>query len=158
MTPTTVQKNQVVSMDYRLSVAGEVIDASPAGQPLQFIQGAGMIIPGLEKELYGMAEGESKDVVVQPREGYGELNPQAVVRVERSRFAPDAPLELGRELQVRAKNGQILTGRIADVGSQEVTLDFNHPLAGKELTFAVKIVGLRAASPQELARRTVLPA
>jgi FKBP-type peptidyl-prolyl cis-trans isomerase SlyD len=152
----TVEKGQVVAMDYRLTVGSEVVDQSGPGEPLRFIQGAGMIIPGLENALYGMAVGDAKDVVVAAGEAYGEFNPQAIVEVERSRFAPSTPLDPGRELQIRAQNGGILNGRIVEAGSEKVKIDFNHPLAGKELTFAVKIVALRAASSEEISRRTVL--
>lgn len=150
-----VKDGQVVSMAYRLTVGGQVLDESAEGQPLQFIQGQGMIIPGLERELYGMAVGESKDVLVAPRDGYGEQDPSALVEVERGVFPPDMSLVAGQSVQMRNQNGQIFNARILEIAEQSVRLDFNHPLAGQELSFAIQILGLRDASSEELAHRHI---
>ncbi|MEI6290905.1 MAG: FKBP-type peptidyl-prolyl cis-trans isomerase, partial [Chloroflexota bacterium] len=95
----TVQDGQVVSMDYTLRVDGEVIDSSEGTSPLQFIQGSGNIIPGLEQELYGMALGESKNVIVQAEDGYGTLDPDAFIDVPRTEFPANIPMEIGTEIQ-----------------------------------------------------------
>jgi FKBP-type peptidyl-prolyl cis-trans isomerase SlyD len=116
---------------------------------LEFLQGAGNIIPGLEQELYGMAVGESKNVIVQPDDGYGILDPDAFVDVPREQFPADIPLEVGVEIQVTDENGTPMNARIDAVSDDSVKLDFNHPLAGKELHFDMKIVGLRAATEEE---------
>ena len=144
-----VQDGQVVSMDYTLRVDGEVLDSSAGQAPLEFLQGAGNIIPGLEQELYGMALGESKTVIVQPEDGYGTLDPDAFVDVPRDQFPANIPMEVGVEIQVTDENGQPMNARIDTVGDENVTLDFNHPLAGKELHFEATIVGLRDASDEE---------
>lgn len=145
----TVQDGQVVSMEYTLWVDGEILDSSAGQSPLEFLQGAGNIIPGLEQELYGMAIGESKKVIVQPEEGYGPLDPDAIVDVPRDQFPPEIPMEVGIELQVSDENGQPMSARIDSVSDEIVKLDFNHPLAGKELHFEAKIVGLRKATGEE---------
>ena len=144
-----VEDGQVVSMEYTLRVDGEILDSSSGQEPLEFLQGAGNIIPGLEQELYGMAIGESKLVVVQPEDGYGTIDAEAFVEVPREQFPSDIPLEEGIEIQVTDENGTPMNARIDSVTDDTVTLDFNHPLAGKELQFDAKIIGLRAATEEE---------
>jgi FKBP-type peptidyl-prolyl cis-trans isomerase SlyD len=144
-----VQDGQVVSMDYTLHVDGEMMDTSSGHEPLEFLQGAGNIIPGLEQELYGMAVGESKKVIVQPEDGYGVLDPEAFIDVPKDQFPADVPLEEGVEIQVTNQDGQAMSARIDSVSDDSVKLDFNHPLAGKELHFDVKVVGLREPTDEE---------
>jgi FKBP-type peptidyl-prolyl cis-trans isomerase SlyD len=144
-----VQDGQVVSMNYTLHVDGEVMDSSEGHEPLEFLQGAGNIIPGLEQELYGMGLGESKTVIVQPEDGYGILDPDAFIDVPKEQFPANIPLEEGVEIQVTNQDGQAMSARIDSVSDESVRLDFNHPLAGKELHFDVKVVGLRDATDEE---------
>ncbi len=149
--PTQVADDVVVSLDYTLTVDGEVLDSSEGNEPIEFIQGHGHIIPGLEQALYGMGVGECKSVVVSAADGYGEVDPNALLDVPRSEFPPNIPLEPGVELQVRDNDGHLMYARIVEVGADTVRLDFNHPLAGKELHFDVKVVSLRQATDEELA-------
>ncbi len=144
-----VQDGQVVLMEYTLRVDGEILDSSSGHEPLEFLQGAGNIIPGLEDELYGMAVGESKLVIVQPEDGYGVIDAEAFVEVPREQFPSNIPMEEGIEIQVTDENGTPMNARIDSVSDDSVTLDFNHPLAGKELHFDAKIVGLRDATDEE---------
>jgi FKBP-type peptidyl-prolyl cis-trans isomerase SlyD len=150
-----VKDGQVVSMDYILIVGEKVLDASAAGQPLQFIQGSGMIIPGLERELYGLAVGDTKEVQVAPRDGYGELDPNSQIMVDRKRFPPNMQVEIGLTVQMRNQDGGVQNARIVEINPQSVKLDFNHPLAGQSLNFAIKIVALRDATPEELKHRHI---
>ncbi len=143
--------NDVVTLEYTLTVDGEMVDSSEAHGPIDFIQGQGQIIPGLEKELYGMAVGESKEVVVSPEDGYGQPNPEAFMDVPKSEFPPEIPLEPGVGIQLRDPSGQVFDAFIEEVGEETVRLNFNHPLAGKELHFNVKVVGIREATPEEIA-------
>jgi FKBP-type peptidyl-prolyl cis-trans isomerase SlyD len=145
-----VADGQVIVMEYTLQVDGETIDTSAGHGPIEFIQGVGNIIPGLENALYGMAVGESKHVVVAPGDGYGEMDSEAFMEVPRGQFPEDIPLEIGTQLELHDEAGQPMVARIDQVGDSSVRLDFNHPLAGKELHFAVKIAGLRPASDEEL--------
>lgn len=145
-----VEDGQIVSLEYSLLVDGELMDSSDGHGPLEFLQGVGNIIPGLENELYGMAIGESKKVTVSPAEGYGELDPDAYADVPRADFPENIPAEVGTELQVQDEHGQPMYARIDLVTDAMIRLDFNHPLAGKELNFDVKVVGLRAASAEEM--------
>jgi len=145
-----VTDGQVVSLEYTLTVDGEVIDSSEGHGPIEFIQGMGNIIPGLEEELYGMKVGESKSVVVPPEDGYGEVDPDAFQDFSREAFPQSIPLEPGVTLRFQDEAGNSHLAVIDSVTDDTVRVDFNHPLAGKELHFEVKVVGLRDATDEEL--------
>ncbi len=150
--PMTVQDGMVVSLDYSLRLdAGDVIDSSSDGEPLEFLQGAGQIIAGLEQALYGMAVGDEKQVTVQPVDGYGEMDPQGVQFFPASNFPQDMALEVGMALQAQDQSGHVYTVYVSEVQEDGVLLDFNHPLAGETLHFQAKIAGLRPATDEELA-------
>ncbi len=153
-----VDDGQVVSMHYTLQVDGKVIDSSDGGEPLEFIQGMGHIIPGLEHELYDMKVGDGKQVVVAPKDGYGDINTEAFMEVPRGAFPTNVPLEMGTELELKDQAGQPVYARIEQVSGDNVRLDMNHPLAGKELHFDVKIAGLRPATDEEISHGHVHPA
>jgi FKBP-type peptidyl-prolyl cis-trans isomerase SlyD len=140
--PLMVQHGVKVSMDYELTVDGEVIDASKPGEPLQFVQGRHQIIPGLETELIDMMVGESKEVIVNPAQGYGEYNPQYNITIPRNRLPPNIPYQAGVTLQIPGPNGQTVPARVLDFTDETVHLDFNHPLAGKTLHFKITIAAL----------------
>ena len=144
-----VQNGQVVSMEYTLKVDGVVTDSSDGREPLEYVHGAGNIIPGLEREMTGMAVGDSKDVMVAAADGYGEEDENAFMDVPRDQFPDEIPMKVGTEIQVKNQAGQPMFARIDQVGEQSVRLDFNHPLAGKDLHFSVKVVGLRDATVEE---------
>ncbi len=150
MSKDTVQNGLVVSMEYTLTVDGEILDSSNDAGPLQFLAGYDNIVPGLEREMVGMKIGESKDVVVLPVDGYGEFDEDAFMEVPRSEFPTDMELEAGLELNVSDEDGQHQMAFVASFNEEVVRLDFNHPLAGAELQFNVKVVGLREASQEEL--------
>lgn len=146
----SVQNDVVVSMEYTLKIDGEVIDSSDGYDPLEFLTGYGNIIPGLEDEMIGMKIGDSKDVVVAPADGYGEYDDEAFLDVPRDQFPADMPVEEGLELTVRDDSGEGRYARIESVEGNTVRLNFNHPLAGDELHFSVKVVALRAPTDEEL--------
>jgi FKBP-type peptidyl-prolyl cis-trans isomerase SlyD len=151
-TNLTVEDGMVVGMDYTLRLDdGEVIDSSSDGDPMEFLQGEGQIISGLEQELYGMAVGDAKRVTVAPADGYGDEDPQAYETVPRDAFPPDLELTAGMQLHMRDQSGEVFTVYVVEVRDDGVLLDFNHPLAGETLYFDVKIATLRQATPEELA-------
>ncbi len=150
MSKDTVQDGQVVSMEYTLRVDGEVLDSSDGVGPLQFLAGYDNIVPGLEREMIGMKIGESKDVVVAPADGYGEFEDEAFMDVPRSEFPSDMELEEGVELSVTDEDGKNQYARIESLTEESVRLDFNHPLAGAELHFNVKVIALREPTKEEL--------
>jgi FKBP-type peptidyl-prolyl cis-trans isomerase SlyD len=148
----TVADDLVVSLDYALQLDdGQIVDSSAGRDPLEFLQGHGQIIPGLEQALYGMAVGEEKKVVVAPRDGYGEREAATVQEVPREAFAPDVELTPGMALELHDTSGHPVLAFIAEVGPESVVLDLNHPLAGETLHFDVTVAGLRAATSEELA-------
>ena len=148
--PLSINKDVVVSLDYKLHVDGELIDSSEQDYPIQFLQGRGEIIPGLENELYGMKVGEQKQVIVPPAQGYGEFDPEAFAEIPRSEFPKDFPLEPEVEVQLRDEDGEVVDAYIESVDDKLVYLNLNHPLAGKELHFSVTVVELREPTPEEL--------
>jgi FKBP-type peptidyl-prolyl cis-trans isomerase SlyD len=148
--PTLVADDIVVTMDYTLIVDGEIVDSSEEDGPIQFLQGHGNIIPGLEAHLGGLTIGEGLDVSVAAKDAYGEFDPEQIVDVPLSEFPEEICVEPGVELEMKDTDGDLLYARIVTVGKSRVKLDFNHPLAGKELNFTVTIVGLRQPTPEEL--------
>jgi len=146
----TVQDGMVVTLDYSLTVDGEVIDHSGDSGPIEFLQGEGQIVPGLERALYGMAVGDSKQLTVTAAEGYGELDEESYAEIPREEFTSEIPLEIGVELQLRDQDGDVFNAYIEEVGDDMVLMNFNHPLAGKELLFSVTVSGLRPATKEEL--------
>ena len=148
--PTQVAQDVVVSIDYSLTVETEIVDVSEDGDPLLYLHGHENIIPGLESQLTGMKIGESKKVVVEPKDGYGEYDEEAITYVDKIEIPGEIPLELGVEIHVTDEEGDSTHATIIEINADEVKLDFNHPLAGKTLEFFVKIVDLRAPSDEEL--------
>lgn len=147
-----VKDGMVVSLDYTLQRDnGDMIDSSAGQEPLEYLQGAGQIIPGLEQALYGLSIGDERMVVVSPADGYGEIDPEAMQLVPLSAFPADMELAPGMLLQVRNQYGEVSQAWVASIESDAVVLDFNHPLAGETLRFQAKVVGLRDATAEELA-------
>ncbi|NNU81139.1 peptidylprolyl isomerase [Halovulum dunhuangense] len=119
---------------------GTVFDSSEGRAPLEFAVGSGQIIPGLDRALPGMSVGEKKTVEVPAEEAYGPLNPDARQSVPRDNIPADIPLEPGTQLQMQTPQGQVVPVTVVEVDEAAVTLDANHPLAGKDLTFAIELV------------------
>jgi FKBP-type peptidyl-prolyl cis-trans isomerase SlyD len=126
-----------------------VLDAS-GEEPFSFIHGQQSIIPGLENALKGMNVGEKKNVVLSPKEGYGEYNPELNFALKLEQFGGQVP-EPGMTIQLKAVNGGSFLAQIVSVQDNQVLLDANHPLAGKSLHFDVEITDVREASQEELA-------
>jgi FKBP-type peptidyl-prolyl cis-trans isomerase SlyD len=150
MNTDTVQNGLVVSMEYTLAVDGDVLDSSKDTGPLQFLAGYDNIVVGLEREMLGMKIGESKEVVVAPEDGYGEFDEEAFVDVPRAEFPNDLVLEEGLEMVITDDDGNQQMAYVENFDDQMVSLNFNHPLAGAELCFTVKVVGLREPTAEEL--------
>lgn len=147
-----VADGTVVRIEYTLSLAdGEIVDSSADDGPLEFLQGAGEIIPGLEAALYGMSTGERKTVVVTPDLAYGEYEPDNYQVVPLDAFEEDVPLEPGMAVEFfDEENDDTVEGYISEIQPDGVVIDFNHWLAGETLHFDVKVVGVRPALPEEI--------
>lgn len=150
MSKDSVQNGVVVSMDYKLTVDGELLDSSDEAGPLQFLAGYGNIVPGLESNMIGMKIGDSKHVVVAPKDGYGEFDEQGFIDVPRNELPGDLEIEIGLELNVTDDEGEEQYARVESITNDMVRLDFNHPLAGAELHFNVTVVALREPTKEEL--------
>ena len=146
-----IEKDMVVTMHYELTLdSGEVIDSSQGREPLQFIFGHGMIIPGLEKELLSLKTGDKKSVTVQPEEGYGLVNEQLIQTISRTQLPPDMELKEGMVLTGKNEQGQQFEVGVKSFNDSEVVIDMNHPLAEKVLNFKTDIIDIRPATSEEL--------
>jgi len=150
MSKDKVENGVVVSMEYTLHVDGELLDSSEGHGPLQYLAGHRNIVAGLEDAMMGMGIGDSKDVVVAPADGYGEFEEDAFLDVPKDQFPKDMALEEDMELTVRDESGEGRYARIETIEGETVRLNFNHPLAGEELHFNVKVVSLREPTAEEL--------
>jgi FKBP-type peptidyl-prolyl cis-trans isomerase SlyD len=145
-----VEDNLVVTLDYTLIVEEEVLETTEGGKGIEFIQGIGQIIPGLEKALYGMEIGEEKTVTIEPEDAYGIYDSASIQIAKKEEFSEEIPLDVGTFLDLEDLEGEILSAQIVAANEDTVTLDFNHPLAGQALTFKIKISDLRDATAEEL--------
>ena len=142
---TSVQEGSIVSIEYTLTDnGGRVIESNLGKEPLIYIHGAGQIIRGLEKELYGMKVGEQKKISVKPEDGYGLSDRNAVQEVLREKI-PAEKQQVGATLITKAPNGRSIPMRIQEIKEETVIVDFNHPLAGKTLNFDVKVTDVKMA-------------
>src|SRR5690606_16217308 len=124
---------------------GTVLDSSVGDEPLYFLENSQQIIPGLEKVLQLMNVGDKKKIEVKAQDAYGEVNAELVVKVKRTQFPPEANLQIGDQFQVNNDpHSPVFT--IMSIETEEVTVDGNHPMAGKDLFFDVEIVGVRPAT------------
>ena len=137
-----VQEGNKVTFQYTLSVDGQQIQSTEGGQPMEYTHGQGQIIPGLADGLDGMREGEEKTITLEPQQAYGEVDPNAFREVPRTSLPEDIEPQEDMMLLVRTPDGQAFPVRIAEVKDDSVVLDLNHPLAGKELTFDVRVVSV----------------
>ncbi|MBE1288692.1 MULTISPECIES: FKBP-type peptidyl-prolyl cis-trans isomerase [Roseobacteraceae] len=138
---TQAKAGDTVAIHYTGTLAdGSQFDSSEGRDPLRFTLGSGQIIAGLDAAITGMSQGEKKSVTIAAAEAYGDHRPEAVQAVPRAQIPAEIPLEVGGGLQVQTPDGQTIPVTVTSVTDEEVTLDANHPLAGKDLTFAVELV------------------
>ncbi|MDH5649274.1 MAG: peptidylprolyl isomerase [Gammaproteobacteria bacterium] len=145
-----IDNKAVVSIHYTLTDdQGTQIDSSAGQEPLAYLHGAGNIIPGLENALTGKSEGDSLQVVVQPEEGYGLVTDALIQTVPREAFEAD-DITPGMQFQAQDDQGHVQQIVVREVSDEGVTIDGNHPLAGKVLYFDIEITEVREATPEEL--------
>ena len=145
-----VAKDIVVGLAYTLYVENAVEDSAPVSDPLEYIQGHGNLISGLEKELEGMKVGDTKRVTVEPEEAYGEYDPENVITLDRGLFPEGFPIEKGRVVPLQDDEGNHLHSYILEWTDDTVTVDLNPPMAGKTLVFDCEIVSLRPGTAEEI--------
>ena len=147
-----IANQHVVAIDYTLSNdAGEVIDSSAGAEPLVYLHGAGNIIAGLENALLGKTVGDELEVSIEPEDAYGEYSVELITSVGREMFDGVDELEVGMQFHASAPDGGMQIVTVRDIDGDQVTIDGNHPLAGQQLNFKVKVISVRAASEEELA-------
>lgn len=145
-----VEDEKVVGIHYTLKDNdGNTIDTSEGRDPLYYLHGYGNLIPGLEDELEGKDEKEDFKVKILPEDGYGEYNKELVYVIDRSKFPDPKNVEVGMTFTSKTQEGNINLNVIG-VEGDDITLDANHPLAGKELNFDVEVVEVRDATKEEL--------
>lgn len=140
---STAKNGDTVKVHYtgRLS-DGTTFDSSEGRDPLEFVVGEGSLIPGFEDAVVGMEEGETKSATLAPGEAYGEPRDDLSFDVPKEQFPDDVAPEVGQRLQVSREDGQSFPVTVTGVSDESVTLDANHPLAGKELTFDITLVSV----------------
>ena len=136
-----IKDGDKVKVHYRGTLDdGSEFDSSHGREPLEFVLGQGMLIPGFEKAVTGKEKGDKVTVNIPPSEGYGEHDPQQIIPIGREQFPDDMQLKEGMVIQLQAPDGSVIDSTIFKVGDKEVMLDANHPLAGKTLTFEIEVV------------------
>ena len=148
----SIGDNLAVSMHYKLTDnEGNVLDSSEGAEPLDYLHGAGNLIPGLEKALAGKVEGDSVQVKVEPAEAYGEIMPELIEIVQKTAFQGVDSIEAGMAFEAQGPDGAMQHVVVKKVEGDEVTVDANHPLAGVVLNFDVTIISVREATEEEVA-------
>ena len=137
-----VEKGNKIKVEYEGKFEdGNVFDSSEShGHPLEFEVGAGMVVPGFDNAVIGMMLDEEKEIRIEPKDAYGEVNPEAFRKVSKEQLPTEAEIKPGMMLGVQLPNGQQMPVKVSEVDDKELTLDLNHPLAGKVLLFKIKVV------------------
>lgn len=138
---STIKNGDTVKVHYTGTLSdGEVFDSSINRDPLQFTLGQGQLIPGFEKAIIGLTVGETTTTNIPSAEAYGDHNPQMEITVQQDQLPEGMTPEVGMQLQLNQPDGQPIPCLVTKVDGDAVTIDANHPLAGKDLTFNIEIV------------------
>jgi FKBP-type peptidyl-prolyl cis-trans isomerase SlyD len=150
----SIQPNARVVLDYTLKdEKGALLDASEGegGEPIVYVHGYGMLVPGLEAALVGLEAGATKSVTVSPDEGFGDRDEELVLEVDRSDFPNPKKIAVGDEVVAESPDGDEVPMRVLEVKTESVVVDANHPLAGRTLVYDVKVKEVAQATDEELA-------
>ena len=146
-----LKSNQVVTMNFTLKDdSGNVLDSTKENDSFSFISGANQVLPKLEEKIGEMLIGSKKDVVLAPEDGYGVYQQEAVRTIKKSEFPEDVELDKGMGFLAKSPQGKDVQFFIKEIEGEKITVDFNHPLAGKTLHFNLELLNLRDATPEEL--------
>jgi FKBP-type peptidyl-prolyl cis-trans isomerase SlyD len=150
---STIEANKHVVLDYELRADdGDLLDASEGegGQPIRYVHGYGMLVPGLEAALAGLRAGDERDIVVPAEAGYGEYDEELVLEIERSEFPEPGAVAVGDEFVAESPEGEEIPMTVVEVKDDAVVVDANHPLAGVTLRYSVKVRDVREATQKEI--------
>jgi FKBP-type peptidyl-prolyl cis-trans isomerase SlyD len=150
MTPNRITDGVVVSLAYSLTVDGELIEQVGSDEPLEYLHGADMIVPGLEAVLEGKERGAKLHVTLPPDQAYGEYDEEEIEEIDRDEMPESEQLEVGMMVEVEDEDGETYYAFVAEINDDTVVLDFNPPLAGKTLTYDVEVLDLREATQEEI--------
>jgi len=141
-----VEKNDTIEVEYTGKLDdGTVFDTSKGREPLKFKVGDGRLIPGFENGVIGMKENEEKTIHIKAKDAYGERNENFIKKFPRTMLPPDFKAEKGMMVTLQSQNGQQIPAKIIDIDKENITLDMNHPLAGENLTFDIKVIKIEKA-------------
>ena len=149
-----IEKNKSVSLAYQLEVEGAIADQAGKDQPLEYVHGTGMLLPRFEQEVEGKEPGDKFEFTLNPAEGYGEYKLEYKFDIPKEAFMSDGVLQeqflqVGAIVPMLDGRGNVVRGTVAAVGKKSVTMDFNHPMAGKTLHFTGEVVDVREAPAEE---------
>lgn len=137
----SVKNGDTVKVHYRGTLAdGTEFDSSEGREPLEFTLGSGMLIPGFEAAVLGLAQGDKTTAVIAPEDGYGPVDEERILVIPASEVPENVQPEEGMVVQLQTEDGGMIDAVVSNVTDTEITLDANHPLAGKELTFEIELV------------------
>ena len=140
----SVSNGDTVKVEYTGKLSdGSVFDSSEGGDPLEFTMGEGQLIPGFESAVEGMEVDEEKTVTISADDAYGQKNDDFIQDFPKESLPDEIPAEKGQQLQLQTQDGQAIPGLITNVSDDKITVDMNHPLAGKDLTFDIKVVEIQ---------------
>jgi len=152
-----IENNMVVSVDYRLHADapdGQLIEDTADFQPLKFLFGSGQLLPAFEENLEGLASGDGFDFKIDSDKAYGPYQDRAIMELDKAMFMKDDALipevQLDAVLPMSDEKGNRLDGKVLAITDAIVKMDFNHPMAGKDLFFSGKVVEIREATPEEM--------
>ena len=134
-----IEEGKKVKIRYTLTVDGEVVDETGDREPFEYVQGKHQIIPGLETRLIGLKIGDQQEIIVGPDDAYGVEDPKAYIEISKSKL-PEGEIQLGMLLHATGPDGRQMLVRISEIREETVLLNFNHPLAGKELHFFIEVL------------------
>ena len=141
--PLKVAKGRMVKFDYTLKVDGKVFETTKGKKPFEYKHGAGQIIAGLSNSLEGLKVGDTRIVTITPPQAYGEVKKELVKMIPKATFPTDFKISKGMLMKYQEQDGRVVPGIITDIQKDMITVDFNHPLAGKTLEYNIRIVAIK---------------